>query len=96
MRGRGLLLILTIIAAIAAYSQFAAAGAKSVETTVVPNAPVAVSCRVTDGHTIVSISAMDDVHSISMDLNGSATTVADNLPRGWSISRSVSGINRWL
>ena len=91
MRGKGLLLIVLVVVAVSAYSQFAAAGGRSVETTVVPSAPVTVACRVTGGHTVVSISAIDSVDNVSASIGGEVSVLADHLDRGWSVSRSVSG-----
>jgi len=91
MRGKGLLLILLVVLGISAYSQLASAGSKSVETAVVPKAPITVSCKVSAGHTVVSVSALDSVSDLAVDVGGHSAELADHLPRGWSVSRSVSG-----
>jgi len=92
MRGKGLIFILLTVLAISAYSQFAAAGSRSVETSVVPTSPVSVACHVVAGHTQISVSAMDDVDHVVAAVGDDSPELADHLQRGWSISRSVSGI----
>lgn len=82
--------MLTVLA-VSAYSQFAAAGSKSVETAVVPSSPVSVACHVADGHTQISVSAIDDVDHVVAAVGNNSPELADHLQKGWSVSRSVSG-----
>ena len=91
MRGKGIILLLLVVLAVSAYSQFASAGSKSVETAVVPTNPVSVTCHVSGGHTQILVSAADDVDHVVATVGSDSPELADHLQKGWSVSRSISG-----
>jgi hypothetical protein len=92
MQYKGLLLLF-IIAGFAIYSGIANAGSKSVSTEVLPQDPVQIVCTVADGHTTVSVTALDSIQNVSATIDQYSGSVADELRKGWSVSRTVSGVH---
>ncbi len=96
MRLVKIILLLALIAGVVhVIGSAVASDTKATSISVAPKSPVAATCRVIAGKTVVRVAAIDDISSVGLSFaDGQSIQLLPNLQKGWSIAQTVSGVHQ--